>query len=60
MELSDIGKTTEKAVDKALSQSREFLGRLTDVDGVFYSSRTACLRLGDTEKQSCEDEGQLG
>ena len=30
---------------EALSKSGEFLGHLTDVGGIFGSSRTACLRM---------------
>ena len=42
-ELADIGKTTEEAVGKALSKSGEFLGCLTDVGGLFSTSKTACF-----------------
>ena len=42
-ELSDIGKATERAVGEALSEPGEFLGSLTDVDGIFRNSRAACL-----------------
>jgi hypothetical protein len=42
-ELSDIGKATERAVGEALSKSGEFLGCLTDVNGIFRNSRAACL-----------------
>ena len=44
-ELSDIGKATERAVGEALSESGEFLGCLTDVNGIFCNSRAACLQL---------------
>jgi hypothetical protein len=44
-ELSILGKATRKAVDRVLSQSGEFLSCLTDVDGIFQSSKTACLQL---------------
>ena len=44
-ELANIGKTTEEAVGKALSESGEFLGCLTDVGGVFSTSKTACLGM---------------
>ena len=44
-ELCILGKATRKAVDSALSQSGEFLSCLMDVDGIFQSSKTACLRL---------------
>jgi hypothetical protein len=45
VELSDIGHATEKAVGEAMSKSGEFLGSLTDVNGIFHSSKAACLRL---------------
>ena len=45
VELADLGKATGEAVGKALSKSGKFLGRLTDVGGIFCSSRTACLRM---------------
>jgi hypothetical protein len=44
-ELCILGKATRKAVDSALSQSGEFLSCLTDVDGIFQSSKTTCLQL---------------
>ena len=44
-ELSALGRATEKTVDKALSESGEFLRCLTDVDGIFQSSRTECSQL---------------
>ena len=42
-ELADIGKATKEAIGQALSESGEFLGCLTDVGGVFSTSKTACL-----------------
>jgi hypothetical protein len=38
-------KTTGAVVDKALSKSKGFLGRLSDVDGVFHHSKTSCFGL---------------
>ena len=42
-ELPDIGKTTEEAAVKALSKSGKFLDCLTDVGGLFSTSKTACF-----------------
>ncbi len=44
-EVSALGRATEETVGNALSLSGEFLLRLTDVNGIFQSSKTACLRL---------------
>jgi hypothetical protein len=44
-EISALGRATEETVGDALSLSGEFLRRLTDVDGIFQSSKTTCLRL---------------
>ena len=44
-ELADLGKATGEVVDQVLSKSKEFLGRLSDVGGVFRRSKTSCLRL---------------
>jgi hypothetical protein len=44
-ELSALGRTTEKTVDEALSESGEFLRCLMDVDGIFQGSRTECSQL---------------
>ncbi len=42
-EVSALGRATEGAVDDALSLSEKFLRRITDVDGIFRSSKAACL-----------------
>jgi hypothetical protein len=44
-DLTDLGKTTGEVVDLALSESKEFLGHLSDVGGVFRRSKTSCFRL---------------
>ena len=44
-EISALGRATEETVEDALSLSEEFLRRVTDVDGVFQSSKIACLQL---------------
>lgn len=44
-EVSALGRAMEETVDDALSVSGEFLRSLTDVDGIFQSSKTDCLRL---------------
>ena len=44
-DLTDLCKTTGEVVDQALSKSKEFLGRLSDVDRVFCRSKTSCFRL---------------
>ena len=45
VELAALGKATGETVGEALSKSGEFLCRLTDVGGIFCSSRTDCLRM---------------
>ena len=44
-EISALGRAMEEAVGNALSLSEKFLRRITDVDGVFRSSKIACLQL---------------
>ena len=44
-EISALGRATEETVDDALFLSERFLQRVTDVDGVFQSSKIACLQL---------------
>ena len=44
-EVSALGRATEETVDDALSVSGEFLRSMTDVDGIFQSSKTDCLWL---------------
>ena len=43
-DVSALGRATEEAVDDALSLSEKFLRRVTDVDGIFRSSKAACLQ----------------
>ena len=44
-EISALARATEETVDDALSLSGRFLQRVTDVDGIFQSSKIACLQL---------------
>jgi hypothetical protein len=43
-DVSALGRATEEAVDDALSLSEKFLRQITDVDGIFRSSKAACLQ----------------
>ena len=56
IEISDLGRALEEAVDRALVMSRKFLRCLTDVDGVFQSSKITCLKLA-TGIMSLVDRG---
>ena len=44
-EISTLGRTSEEAMGRALATSRKFLRSLTDVDGIFQSSKIICLQL---------------
>ena len=44
-DVSALGRATEETVDDALSLSETFLRRVTDIDGVFQSSKATCLEL---------------
>ena len=44
-EISALGKATEGTVYDAFSLSGRYLQRVTDVDGIFQSSKIACLQL---------------
>ena len=44
-DMSALGRATEETIDDALSLSETFLQRVTDIDGVFRSSKVACLEL---------------